>query len=212
MPSSPVDTTAFWIAFILLEAAIPMILPSKRWAGIAMLLVALLLLGSAFGLFPSVSRALAWKYSLPAFVLIVASLAACAWAVIHRVQSKSHSAGLSARLRGTHTQPHVRFRNRTKVFFHLDLFNSGRPSVATDWEFFIGRRRIARAYERKFEMDGSDLDPSLRPINEGHHAYGTVSFDAGLSESELKKLRKRWHVRFQDAARRKLLVEDDGRL
>ena len=91
MSKPPVETAAFWLAFILLETAIPMIVPSKFWAGIVMLFVALPLLGSAFGLVPSLSRALAWKYSLPAFILIGASLGACLWAVTQRFTNQGNA-------------------------------------------------------------------------------------------------------------------------
>lgn len=49
MPDSPVNTPAFWIAFVLAELSLPMIMPNKRWARVAMFLVALGFLASAYG-------------------------------------------------------------------------------------------------------------------------------------------------------------------
>ena len=48
MPDSPVNSPAFWIGFVLAELSLPMIMPNKRWAGVAMFLVALGFLASAY--------------------------------------------------------------------------------------------------------------------------------------------------------------------
>jgi hypothetical protein len=39
-PISLIDQPSFWAAFLLAEIALPMIIRNKRWAGMAMLLLA----------------------------------------------------------------------------------------------------------------------------------------------------------------------------
>ncbi|MFZ0888461.1 MAG: hypothetical protein WA005_08420 [Candidatus Binataceae bacterium] len=85
MPESAVNTPAFWIAFVLAETALPMIIPSKPWAGGVMLFLAMLFLAAAFGWLPTLAQTLAWKHSLLAFIVIGASLGACAWAIAHKL-------------------------------------------------------------------------------------------------------------------------------
>src|ERR1019366_802083 len=104
MPESPVNTPAFWIAFVLAEAAIQMIVPSKPWAGAVMLVLALCFLASAFGWLPAITRVLAWRQSLIIFILIGASAGAGVWAVFFRTAAQS--LGPSATADALNNQPH----------------------------------------------------------------------------------------------------------
>jgi len=51
---SIIDKPSFWLGVVLLEAVLPMIIPNKRWAAIAMLAAALGCFGWADGLFGGV--------------------------------------------------------------------------------------------------------------------------------------------------------------
>jgi hypothetical protein len=81
---SPTDTVAFAFAWIFIESAIPMIVPSRFWAGVVMLVVGLGFLAVALGWLPSIRQALAWKYSLIAFVLAGAGGGVCVWALVQQ--------------------------------------------------------------------------------------------------------------------------------
>lgn len=117
--------------------------------------------------------------------------------------------GIRARVRQTIYL--TRLEGGTIVSIILDIINGGKRSIASDWELFVGRTRLARAFERSFQTDGEAFDPQKRPIEEGAHAYGTVSFQTRLPEPMLKNLRKKFRIKFQDAARRALLADDDRR-
>lgn len=90
--SQPTDTVAFALAWIFIETAIPMIIPNRMWAGIIMGVVGLGFLASALEWLPPLSRALAWKYSLPAFVLAGAGFGVCAWAITTKLAASNRPA------------------------------------------------------------------------------------------------------------------------
>src|SRR5229473_7296247 len=53
MPTSVIDKPIFWIAFGLMEISLPMIIPNRRWAGVAMFMVACVFFAVAFDWLPS---------------------------------------------------------------------------------------------------------------------------------------------------------------
>jgi hypothetical protein len=53
-PSDVTHQPAFWLAILVIGVALPMIIPNKTWAGCGALVVGMLLLGSAYGILPSV--------------------------------------------------------------------------------------------------------------------------------------------------------------
>jgi hypothetical protein len=92
-----------------------------------------------------------------------------------------------------------------KIFVGVRLFNSGRPSVATDWKLAAGREVIGSA-ERRFQCAGVHIDPQAIAIEEGGHAFGNLMFQTRLTETEIN--RRKWRLTFQDAARRTLRADE----
>jgi len=121
-----------------------------------------------------------------------------AWRKEHRL------IGLRGSLQQIHCAALMDGRKGTRVTVVVNIFNSGPPSVATDWKLLIRRKLIVRAVERNFHSNGKTLDPQKIPIEEGAHIFGTLIFIANMPLTELERYKKHWRITFQDAARRSL--------
>ncbi|HEY9159343.1 hypothetical protein [Candidatus Binatus sp.] len=115
---------------------------------------------------------------------------------------------LYARIRQTRCSP-SNVANFSTIRFDVDLRNGGPPTVATDWLFYIGKRKLARASERTFFLDNeSPIDPQKTPLPQGASAYGTLVFTVKMSVPEAESARKEWRLICQDAARREVVADD----
>ena len=118
---SPTDTVAFALAWIFIETAIPMIIPNRIWAGIVMGVVGLGFLASALGWLPSLSRALAWKYSLLTFVLAGAGFGVCAWAITQKLVAVKHLDESPPTEQTTVSAPPITVRYRLTVGLPIEV-------------------------------------------------------------------------------------------
>lgn len=143
---------------------------------------------------------------LGAFGLAAASF--MAWRGEHR------QLGLRARIKQTHwSGRRIGTRQSTRIFVLIDLLNSGRPTIAMDWELFIRRRFVARAFERRFErIGGEKIDPQKTPLREGERLSGSLSFQTRMTTRALEKSRKQWRIHFRDTAGRALTAEETEKL
>jgi hypothetical protein len=116
--------------------------------------------------------------------------------------------GLKARLRQIHCAPLMDGRTGTRVTIFVDIDNAGAsPSAAYDWTLSVQRQPAIRSVERVFHKDDQTFDPQKVPLEAGAHIYGTITFDSGLSLSQLEKSQRRWRISFRDVAGHVLLVK-----
>jgi hypothetical protein len=122
--------------------------------------------------------------------------------------------GLRARIRQTHCSDSLsRGQLGTRIHVMIELSNSGRPSVATDWELFLRRRFVARASERRFQRRGckEQIDPQATPLQEGERLFGSLLFQTGIARQQLETKRRHWCIRFRDVADHALTAIDGER-
>jgi hypothetical protein len=90
----------------------------------------------------------------------------------------------------------------TNVYVHLEIFNSGNPSVATDWTLSLGKESV-RSSVRQFQSgDIRDFDPQMKPIPQGAGVFGVLTFQTAWPQEVVERSKLR--LTFKDVARRKL--------
>ena len=67
---SLIDNPKFWFGFLALEIGLPLLIPSKRWAGGLMVLVGLLFLGSALGIGDNIGAGSAYVKSHASIIAV----------------------------------------------------------------------------------------------------------------------------------------------
>lgn len=194
---SPIDTVAFAFAWIFIESAIPMIIPSKLWSGIVMATVGLGFLASAFGWLPPVRQTLAWKYSLPAFILIGASAGILAWTLVISFVNSAATSPVESRnpatversptdpdLYGTMGSIVKPAGAQTELFLDVTVWNrGGSSSIAKNWVLHAacgGRKLVLLNMPLPNEASFSFKDSSawehppktgIPPGGEGHYKF-----------------------------------------
>lgn len=206
MPNpSPTDTVAFAFAWIFIEVAIPMIIPNKFWAGIVMGLIGLVFLAASFGWFPLLRRAIAWKYSLPAFIVAGAGLGLCIWELIPRtvtapiVNQRQSTDPFLVGSTATSLGPDKDGKHML-VQFRVTVSNrGGMASVVKRWDFswkcgnkespfivvapvYAIDKNAAPAFGVVDQKASSDV-----VIPPGGEAYYTLRYTIPLSPDEIKK-------------------------
>jgi hypothetical protein len=209
MPESPVDTVAFALAWIFLETAIPMIIPNRVWAGIVMAIVGLTFLASALGWLPSVNRALAWKYSLLAFVVAGAGFGVCAWELIPRpatpittVEQYQNRKSTDPFLVGNMATSLGPAKNPKEMLvqFKVTVSNrGGMASVVKRWDFNweCGNRKSPLIIVAPMYRIDKDAEPAFGLVDQqasnkiviplGGEAYYTLRYTIPVSANEIKQ-------------------------
>lgn len=228
MPEAIVEKAAFWAALMLIETAIPMIVPNRAWAGGSMLLLAFLFLAAAYGWLPAISQALAWKHSLAAFVLIGASLGACAWSAVRKfvpsneflTSPVAERSSTDPDLYGTMATSIQSKETGTLVVLNVTVQNrGGSPSIATNWQldWACGTKKGLILNAPMYPITKDDLASQGIAITElstksgispGGEAHYKLVYGLPCSIQECRENELRLALTFYDVRNRSFTIRD----